>query len=218
MPSKVISLGEACLVKHNMIRFIGKEETHLFDWVTTRFDTVIYILKNIHDTTLFSKNKFQGPIKDKNYGGDKNCHVMCIYEPFFFRSVHDFPKNIPYMERMDENIEKFTRRQERLKDTIITSDVIHFIHCMSKYSIITPEKIELFKQYLYDICPSNTYYLHIAIPPECNFIDKDSLSNESVFIYELYEVTPNNNTWQREGYNWSDIFDNIKRIDSSNEI
>jgi hypothetical protein len=97
-------------------------------------------------------------------------------------------------------------------------DVIHFIHCMSKYSIITPEKIELFKQYLYDICPSNTYYLHIAIPPECNFIDKDSLSNESVFIYELYEVTPNNNTWQCEGYNWSDIFDNIKRIDSSNEI
>jgi len=87
------------------------------------------------------------------------------------------------------------------------------IHC-----IITPEKITLFKQYLYDICPSNKYYLHIAIPPEHTFTDQASLFQDDVFVYNFYEVTPNTNSWSREWYNWSDIFDNIKRIDSTNEI
>jgi len=112
MASKIISLGSACLVKHNMIRFVGQEETQLFDSVVSTFDTVLYILKNIDDESLFSKDKFQGPIKDKNYLGDNPHHKMCIYEPFYFFSVHDFPVNISYMDSMDENIEKFKRRQK----------------------------------------------------------------------------------------------------------
>jgi len=106
MPSKILSLGSECLVKHNIIRYIGKEETYLFDWVITTFDTVLFILKNIDDNTLFSRDKFQIH-QDKNYCGDKNCQTVGICEPFHFISVHDFPKNIHYMDSMDDNIEKF---------------------------------------------------------------------------------------------------------------
>jgi hypothetical protein len=200
MPTNIISLGPLCSVRAQINRYVGQEETQLFDWVRSSFDTVLYILKNIDDESLFSKDKFQCPeIKDgsKVFGtipanfdkediqepsmkvGGIKCHAVSICEPFYFESLHDFPLNKPYMDSMDINIAKFKRRQKRLKDTIITSDVIHFIHVM-RYKIITSDKLREFKQYLYDICPNNKYYLHIAIPLCYKDINKDDLSQDGV--------------------------------------
>lgn len=235
MSSHIISLGPLCSVRAQINRYVGQEETQLFDWVRSSFDTVLYILKNIDDESLFSEDKFQCPeIKDgdKVFGmipanvdkedlqepsmkvGGIKCHTV-ICKPFYFESLHDFPLNKPYMDSMDINIAKFKRRQKRLKDTIITGDVIHFIHVM-RYKIITSDKLYEFKQYLYDICPTNKYYLHIAIPPCYKDINKDELTQDRVYLYDFYGDDIRD--WKFEGCNWSDIFDNIKCINLTNEI
>jgi hypothetical protein len=43
MPSKIISLGPLCSVRAQINRYVGQEETQLFDWVRSSFDTVLYI-------------------------------------------------------------------------------------------------------------------------------------------------------------------------------
>jgi len=52
---KIISLGFACQVKHNIDRFFLSQETNFFDWLVTDFKSVLYILKNIDDYTLIIK-------------------------------------------------------------------------------------------------------------------------------------------------------------------
>lgn len=54
----VISLGFACQVKYNMNKYFESAESNFFDWLVVDFKSVLYVLQNINDKTLITKEKF----------------------------------------------------------------------------------------------------------------------------------------------------------------
>jgi len=100
---KIISLGHACQVKHNIDRLFKSEETNFFDWLITDFKSVLYILKNINNEKLITKEKFT---YDEVFMKRKTWTDFHKIENIEFKmiSVHDFPSNINYMNYIDEFI------------------------------------------------------------------------------------------------------------------
>jgi hypothetical protein len=212
---KIISLGHACQVKKNIDRLFKSEETNFFDWLITDFKSVLYILKNINNEKLITKEKFTYKevfMKRKTW---TNCHKIENIE-FKMISVHDFPSNINYMNCIDEFILKYNRRLDRLKILINSDENIHMIHCLDHQFtdgyIITNDDIVNYKKYLCDINSNNNCFLHIVIPPKYNNIDFNNLIQDKVYVYYLIKTQQGNDDWTNTNFNWNIIFDNINNI------
>jgi len=149
---KIISLGYGCRVKFNINRLFKSEETNFFDWLVTDFKSVLYILKNINNKELITKEKFtHREIFKQGKCGYEPYHIIeCI--DFKMISFHDFPSNINYMDCMDEFILKYNRRLDRLKNLINSDENIHMIHCLDHQLrdgyLITNNDICNYKKYL----------------------------------------------------------------------
>lgn len=211
---KVISLGSVCHVKFNIDRLFKQEETLFFDRLITDFKSVLYILKNINNEELITKQKFTC---ENIYMTKKNsdCHKI-EHIDLKMISLHDFPSNIYYMECMDNFILKYNRRLCRFKNIIKSVENIHLIHCLdhlfTDYYIITNDDIINYKKYLCDINSNNNCFLHIVIPPEYNNIDLNHLIQDNVYVYYLHDTHQGNNDWTKTNFNWNVVFDNINTI------
>ena len=116
-------LGCSCKLRYSIERFTNEQrETNLFDWVLTNFDTILYYLENI-DTEIKS---------DDFYDSNVSIYDSKIvnHKKIRFSSVHDFPLSINYEENMIKFIETVNRRLKRLKNTILYSEYINFIHTL----------------------------------------------------------------------------------------
>lgn len=212
--SIIISLGSACVVKHNIDRFSGHKETNFFDWLVTNFKTVTTILKDIDNRWFLSKDKFvqNGVWSDV----DETKHIMDNTD-IFMRSKHDVSICNDYDSELYNFIEKYNRRLDRLKTYINGDKTIHMIHCLGyQYNgdeyVVTQEDINNFHNYINNINPNIKCFLHIAVPPKYN-VNLNHLKLYKTFIYYLNDKYQVPHDWKSENYNWDIIFDNIKRID-----
>ena len=213
---KVISLGHACQVKFNIDRLFKQKETNFFDWLITDFKTVLYILQNINNNDYLNKLKFTDEeVFKPGKSWIENCHkIECV--EFKMISVHDFPSNIPYIDYIDEFIQKYNRRIDRLKNHINSSENIHMIHCIDHQFtdgyLITNDDIANYKKCLWEINNNNNCFLHIAIPPKYKDVDFNYLIQDRVYIYYLHYTAEGHNDWTNTNFNWNSIFDNINNI------
>jgi hypothetical protein len=213
---KIISLGHACQVKFNIDRLFKYGETNFFDWLITDFKSVLYILKNINNKELITKEKFTDKeiFKPGKSWFSLYHKIECI--DFKMISIHDFPSNRNYMDDMDEFILKYNRRLDRLKNLINSDENIHMIHCLDHQFtdgyLITNDDISNFKKYLCDINSNNNCFLHIVIPPKYNNIDFNNLIQNNVYVYYLNNTQQGNNDWSNTNFDWNIIFDNINNI------
>jgi len=216
MGYSVISLGSACQVKANIDKFFSKQVTHFFDWLITDFKTVLYVLYNInHPEYYLSEQK----ITDEDifkYG--KSWH------PLFHKienrelkmiSIHDFPSETHYSNSINEFINKYNRRIERLKNIIHSNENVHMIHCIdhqfTENYIMNNSDINDFFEFLHRINPNNKCILHIVVPPKIQ-INLDFLCQNNVFIYYLSDTYPCEIDWVNENFNWEIVFNNIRAI------
>lgn len=216
----IISLGHACQVKYNIDRLFKKQITNFFDWLITDWKSVLYILKNINNKDFIIKSKFSN--KDinitKTQYNTRKCHKV-EHKDFKMISLHDFPLKIDYMKTMDEFIEKYNRRLDRLKDIIKSNENIHFIHILDhKFTdvyFITKEDLKEYKKYLNDINPNNNCFLHIGIPPKFKNMDFKHLKQHKIFIHYLAETHEENleKPWTNTNFNWEIIFNKINNIE-----
>jgi len=212
---KIISLGHACQIRFNIDKFFKSEESHFFDWLITDFKSVLFILKNINNKELISKEKFTNK---KIHIIENRCSKYPQIENIEFKmiSIHDLPENTNYVDYIDEFILKYNRRLDRLINLIKSDENIHMIHCLDhqftdKY-IITNDDIVNYKKYLCDINSNNNCFLHIVIPPKYNNIDFNNLIQDKVYVYYLIDTQQGNNDWTNTNLNWNIIFDNINNI------
>jgi hypothetical protein len=119
---------------------------------------------------------------------------------------------------------------------ILSDETKHFIHLVDcNYNFRIPNKniyipniqeIITFNQLILNINPNCIYYLHILIPPqECkihkvnftyNKTEVENLSSNNVFVYFLsQDETLDPYREQCRHWSWSDVFNNIDKINNS---
>jgi hypothetical protein len=212
---KIISLGSICHVKYNINRLFEPQERCFFDWLITDFKSVLYVFKNINNKELLDVNNFTNKNVFMNRNTWTDCHKI-EYKLFKMVSVHDIPLHNEYMYCMDDFVNNYKRRLERIRTMIESDETIHMIHCPDHLFCnncnITKEDIVEFKNYLHNINPNHKCILHIAIPPKYNNNDFTRLIQDNVYVYYLKEMLDGNNDWTNTNFNWEIIFDNIKNI------
>jgi hypothetical protein len=225
----ILSLGNSCKVKEAIQRYTNvKSQSQFFDWMLSNFDSVLYFMKNIN-TPIHGNNFY---LTNEQYYEHKRLNHLHIR----FDSLHDILCNQLYEIEKNKFIEKYNRRLIRFKNNIIDEKIIHFIHLvdfipnpiLSNKPIYIPtiEEIKLFDKYIKNINPTCNYYLHILIPPQnCKYYkynfeyDKNEilqLSSKNIFIYFLsQDHSIDSCNEQCHHWSWSDVFENIKNVIST---
>ena len=212
--SDIISIGSACVVRYTIDRFSKSKETNFFDWLITNFKTVLVILKDIDNRWFMSKDKF---VQNGLWG--PNDYIVDNTD-ISMRAVHDISINGDYDHHLNNFIEKYNRRLDRLKQYINGNKKLHMIHCLGyqyddEYVEITQEDVSNFHEYIRRTNPNKKCFLHIVVPPKFNTKNLNHLKSNKTFVYYLnYNDKKSSQWWTNENYNWNIIFDNIKRIDS----
>ena len=221
MSSVFIPLGSACLVRQSIDKFFNSgRPTNLFDWNITNFNTILYVIQNINKP--FTSNDF--------YDMKQICptnHRMASHKFLSFMIIHDFPTNKTYEEYMPEFLDKYNRRKERLKQTILIKHTnIHFIHFLdinTGGSIYIPTLDQLCKFYdsLRSINPDCRAHLHLLVHPD--YVNKaDEINKLAVSAYihiyymkRLYPSPQNvNENTRGENWNWDEIYNSIQYMNS----
>jgi hypothetical protein len=216
---KIISLGHACQVKHQIDTFYEKQEGNLFDWAIIDFKSVLYILKNINDKTIFSLSN----ITDKHVYLNRESwtkYIKIEHTDFKMIFVHHCMGFLT--EELNNLISQCTRRLIRLKQLITSGEKIHMIHCIdhqfTEGYIPTVEDIFNFFSYINDICPNHKCILHIVVPPKYE-TTVEHLVRDNVCVYYLKDLKNGKpEYWQNYNFNWDIIFDNIKDLENMTSV
>lgn len=215
----IISLGHACQVKTFINRNFHPQRTYFFDWIISDFKSVLYLLENIDDKTIISKEKFTNKwvfMKRDSWANSQKIEHIDIKLIF----IHDIPLSISYIDHMDIFISRYIRRFDRLIEVIKNIDEnVHMIHCIDyQYFdcyILEKNDIDHFFKIINKINPNNRCYLHIVIPTIYNSLNKTSILkiNDNTYIYYLINKYDDvEDDWQNLNFNWEIISDNIKKI------
>ena len=217
----LIPLGSACLVRQSIDKYVKcGRETNLFDWNMTNFKTILYIIKNIDKPFL----------ADDFYDMNQICptnHRIVSHKNLSFMIIHDFPINKTYTEYMPEFLEKYNRRKERLKRTILLKNKnIHFIHFLDinvSNTLYIPSLYEVYEFYnaIKSVNPDCKAHLHLLVHPDHN--DKADIINKVLvsayihvyFMKRVYPSNPNiNENIRGENWNWDEIYKSIEYMDN----
>jgi hypothetical protein len=227
----IISLGSSCKVRQAIQRHIKDYNfpTNMFDWVISNFDTILYFISNI-DKPLITDDFYDA--KDQF-----NIHRRVNHTKIRFDTLHDAVFDNPCEKEIIAIVDKYNRRLSRLKNIILNNEKKHFIHLVdSNYNFRTPDKaihipciedILTFNKLIHNINPNCVYYLHILIPPQnCrvyninfNYVkaDVEKISSNNCILYFLSqsETSETPDTGECRHWSWSDVFNNIDKINNS---
>jgi len=218
-----IPLGSACLVRQSIDKFFNSgRATNLFDWNFTNFKTILHVIQNINEPF----------IADDFYNMNQICptnHRMVSHKKIIFMSIHDFPTDKTYEEYMPEFLEKYNRRKERLKQTILLKNTnIHFIHFLDintggDICIPTLREVYDFYNYIKIINPDCKAHLHLLVHPDhinkANEINKVLVSGY-IHVYYMKRLYPHslgsniNENIRGENWNWDEIYNSINYMDT----
>jgi len=223
MSETLYSLGFACRVREGIQRYYGKrsQETGVFDWISTNFNTVLYLLSTIN--TPLSVDDFYDTC------AIVNTHRSIAHKKIHFIAWHDVDKDKPYNTEMVDFIAKYNRRLQRLNDKI-KSEHIDFVHVFSvcngdpdigpdKINIPTIDQINNFISVIQKINPSCSFTLNLLVPPpDCNYTNHrftiardltELLVDDRVALHYLSQddMATCKNSCQH--WSWSDVFDTI---------
>jgi hypothetical protein len=219
--SLLIPFGSACLVRQSIDKYFNcGRPTNLFDWNITNFKTILHVIKNINIPFVADEFNNMNQICPTN-------HRMVSHKYLSFMVIHDFPTNKSYEEYIPEFLEKYNRRKERLKQTILLQNKnIHFIHFLdinTGYSIYIPTLYEICEFYnaIKAINPHCKAHLHLLVHPDYgNKAEEINKLAVSAFIHVYYMkrnyaypagVTEN---VRGENWNWNEIYNSISYMDT----
>jgi hypothetical protein len=162
--------GNACAVRQSIINYSTAGETQFFDWLVSSMKSVNELLEG--KPILFEETyKYPNPLNTTTI---KFLNFNCLI------SHHDIEKFTD--NSRNEIIEKYTRRYERLIDTIQTEKEIYFIRYCKDSNDIEEGEIIKFYENIKNI--NNDLLFKFVLISHCeNLIIPDNLINSENFIY-----------------------------------
>jgi hypothetical protein len=209
-----LSLGRHCDIAFNIKKYSNEnKKTQFFDWIRTDFECIIHILNLSNLDSILNKENFI--IDQQTYA-----HIILIklknFEnknlTLYFRHdilINNFIKNAD--GELDNFINKYKRRFERLINLIKSNQKLIFIHRVeSEELFINNNLADEFEKALKKINKNVNYNLIILFNSnEKYFIIK---KNNNIKINLLPLIDKNINlTWQREDIDWKQLFDIIEK-------
>ena len=218
------SLGFACRVRESIQRYLknNNQQSGFFDWAFVNFDTVLYFIDRI-DIPLLPTD-----FHDKNE--ICNNHRVITHKYTFMVLLHDLDKNKTFETGINEVVDKYNRRLKRLKEKIMSTDKIDFVHLFSlcqldpklgssKINIPTKDQINSFFKLIYNINPLCKLNLHLLVPPkDCNYTNErftidcnldELIINDNVFIHYLSQDDTMENKNSCNHWSWYQVYDKI---------
>ena len=191
--NRFISIGSKCNVKHQIDKHFERGETMFFDWFGTNMDTVNLILQTDDIRKYFSPCNI---IQEPNTYNRTMAKIIIKNLPKCV-SIHDVRAKHD-SNNINQFINKYERRFERLFQIIKTNDKLHFVH----YGKIEEPQKELFIQTI------------LKINPNCNFVlisvndeqPSDTIHYSKHFIEFNYMVKRVPGDWTSSWLNWAKIF------------
>lgn len=195
---RVISIGTACNVKHQIDEHFGKLKTLFFDWLMVDIMSVIDLLKckSIEDILNIDTVKVDPvtPIVQNNSRVLITSLPCCI-------SIHDVPIN-PTDNDINDFIDKYKRRYMRIIEYIHSNEKVYFI----KYGHID----ELYKQMFIEAVQ--------AINKDCDFLlvninisqpKSNFITNKFWLEINLTDIPPVDSDWKTSYLDWKTIFNTM---------
>ena len=121
-----ISIGRKCGVRYNIEKFIGKKETHFFDWLITDMKSVNTIFKTNDINNLINLSTIKKDEKNP-YGFTKNNYRYHFTSFSHCESLHDVPSKSGKRQEI-ALVQRYLRRYHRLIKLIKNDNIkIYFI-------------------------------------------------------------------------------------------
>jgi len=199
----LISLGGGCCVKHHIDLFLEHtyetQPTHFFDWLLTDFNSACEILRLHNDIdTLLNRENFRIDVS-KPYNASVQLILLSHCE-----SIHDVPN--PYNEKdIDDFIDKYKRRLERLISLIQSNEHIYFIRFDYGVRQLTEEQKRRFHDLIHDINPTCKYTLVSLLETNKNIYQPNYIGID----LNAYKFSKDKTDWKNNHYNWDKIFRQI---------
>jgi hypothetical protein len=197
---RYISIGSKCNVKSQIDRHVGKNETHLFDWLGTDMESVIQILQCDDINNIFNHDNVVNDVKVPNTRSNSR---VIIKNLSYCVSIHDL--RLHYKKKdVDDFIDKYKRRFERLIQLICGTEKIHFI----RHGKITEEQKELFINTILKINPSCNFSLVSVTEGSDYEINK----SERFIEFKITNNTKKNqDDWTSSYLDWGKVFTTLSR-------
>ena len=162
--------GNACAVRQSIINYSTPGETQFFDWLVSSMKSINELLEG--KPILFEETyEYPNPLNTTTIKFLNFNHLI---------SHHDIVKFTD--NSRNEIIEKYTRRYERLINTIQTEKEIYFIRYCKNSNDIEEGEIIKFYENIKNI-NSDLLFKFVLISDCENLIISDNLINSENFIY-----------------------------------
>lgn len=159
-----ISLGRHCDVAYNIAKYIKKEQTHFFDWLRTDFKCILHILYSNNIVTIFNLENIKVDkklyaheneiaITLKNF--EENNLTLLFHHEIRLKDYNNY-NDTEINNKLNEFIEKYKRRFNRLIQLIKSNNKLIFIYKVTNY-------------FDYKIYTSEFEKAILAINPNCIF-------------------------------------------------
>ena len=199
-----ISIGRKCGVRYNIEKFIGKKETHFFDWIITDMKSVntIFSAKDINKLINSSTVKKD----EKNpYGFTKDTFRYHILSLSHCESLHDVPSVGEIKKQELALVQRFIRRYHRLIKIIKNnSNKIYFVR---NGNISESEKNEFIKNILNH---NNNCNFKLVECTNSNKTNSKYYTNINLNNYKI-DALKDFQDWQLTNFKWKSIFNDIKK-------
>jgi len=164
--------GNACAVKQSIINYTKQNcETQFFDWLVVSMKSINQILENT--PILFENNYiYPNPLNSTSINF-KNFDLLISHH-----DIHIFNEN-----SINEITEKYTRRYERLINTIKEQQTIFFIRYCKKSNDIQEEEINKFCKNIININPNLAFKFILISDCDNLIIPKPNILYKDHFIY-----------------------------------
>lgn len=192
---KIISLGRACDIAHQIRRHFGQTEAYPFDWLITPFQGLIKTIDSDFGGFLSIDQLI---IKDNYvYGRDSD---IIYYHDFEGVDASNLEKLLPEVR------EKYARRVDRWQKAISTGEPILFIRGYQNmsYGIIDESDAKSVYQSLLKTYPGVNAHILAQNTPEAKI---EALRGEKIQIVNI-AMPPSG--WSGDDVAWSEVFERLQ--------
>lgn len=199
-----ISIGRKCGVRYNIEKFIGKKETHFFDWIITDMQCVNSIFNTNDIDKLINLSTIKKDEKNP-FGFTKHTFRYHFTSFSHCESLHDVPSKSGKKQEI-ALVQRYVRRYHRLIKLIKNDNIkIYFIR---NGNISVSEKNEFIKNILKHNNKCNFKLI------ECTNIKKSNSKYYTNINLNNYKIDSSKDSlgWKLTNYKWKNIFQDIKKI------
>ena len=208
--TRLIGLGSSCIVAQRLRIAQLSQETHMFDWITSTFQTVLNVLRCVNAQDFVNKLMTNIEFKSEPFEGNRVIHCPQLGK---FESYHDLPYDFDESLFQEHFVNKYLRRYVRFMQVVSNSESFVFVHWISKNDpCIREEDINEFFNNVYAI--NSNKKVHLALIHE-NHKEIPNYHRNNIQCYQLndYEKeSAKSNDWQLNHIDWDRLLKEINEI------